>query len=284
MWVGRWRFDETNHCPRAISFLGCTWITLTALQSEEACPSFRTTVVCWGLVCLIGPKTGTSFLRGNTWSVPVVALLLKGLLEKNELISSLSVQEVSNRCKPGNGATLQGRLWRRPWLRKAGTAADLQNEEILGKKLSTLVSAKGTDVLLTAPSSSIPKFQRLRTSVPARLWGWKTVCGWRWKHGQRKVEHMNRLELRALHSGQMEDSKAATLAIPFLHLTDSMVSLLVTNKGRSSSRKLYLVLQRMCAYVLASGNVCLLGYVNTDQNPADRPSRRPVKRRWLKRR
>ena len=155
-------------------------------------------------------------------------------------------------------------------------------EGLLVQKLATLVSARGTDVLLTAPTMCVPKFQRLRSSVPA---GWKTVCGLRWRRTPGRPEHINKLELRALFTAlKWRIQKQQRLGHRFLHLTDSMVSLLVTNKGRSFSRKLRLVLQRMCAYLLASGNVCLLGYVNTDQNPADRPSRRPVKRRWLKRR
>ena len=200
---------------------------------------------------------------------------MKSLLEDQGFIPHVSLREVVERCQPGRGALLQSQLWRRAWTQRSSVVSDAEREGLLVQKLATLVSARGTDVLLTAPTMCVPKFQRLRSSVPAGLWGWKTVCGLRWRRTPGRPEHINKLELRALFTAlKWRIQKQQRLGHRFLHLTDSMVSLLVTNTGRSSSRKLRLVLQRMCAYLLASGNVCLLGYINTDQNPADRPSRR----------
>ena len=67
-----------------------------------------------------------------------------------------------------------------------------------------------------------------------------------------------------------------------LHLVDSLVVLHSLTRGRSSSRKMRRTLMRLNSYLLASGLVPLWAYVDTHQNPADRPSRRGVKKRWVK--
>ena len=54
---------------------------------------------------------------------------------------------------------------------------------------------KGEDLMITAASEPQVKFHRLRSSVPAKLWRWKEVTGWRWR---RSGEHINVLELRAI--------------------------------------------------------------------------------------
>ena len=62
----------------------------------------------------------------------------------------------------------------------------------------------------------------------------------------------------------------------FVHLTDSLVALHSLSRGRSSSRKMRSVLSRINALLLATGVVPIWAYIGTKQNPADRPSRRPV--------
>lgn len=112
---------------------------------------------------------------------------------------------------------------------------------------------------------------RLRASVPSQLWKWQIVSGWQWKDTQ---EHINAFELRAiLTSLRWRIEREQHCGVRLLHLTDSLVCLHCLTRGRSSSRKLRRTLSRINALVLAANVQPLWGYIHTDQNPADKPSR-----------
>lgn len=137
--------------------------------------------------------------------------------------------------------------------------------------MGSLISIKGEDVLLTASSSELSKFHRLRSSVPGKLWRWKVVTGWRWTN---RSEHINGLELRAtLTAIKWRIMHQHHIHCRFLHLTDSLVTLHCLSRGRSSSRKLRSCLSQINALLLAGSCQPLWGYIHTDQNPADKPSR-----------
>lgn len=141
----------------------------------------------------------------------------------------------------------------------------------LAFKLGNLVSIKGDDVLLNAPSSQMVKHHRLRASVPSKLWRWSVIAGWKWTKGS---EHINSLELRSiLTTLRWRIEHKLHTNSRMLHLTDSLVCLHGLTRGRSSSRKLRRTLSRINAMVLASNIQPLWGYVRTDQNPADKPLR-----------
>lgn len=92
------------------------------------------------------------------------------------------------------------------------------------------------------------------------------------------------LELRAtLTSIKWRVERLHQLDVRCLHLVDSLVVLHSLTRGRSSSRKMRRTLMRVNSYLLASGLHPLWGYVDTDQNPADRPSRRGVIKRFVRR-
>ena len=94
---------------------------------------------------------------------------------------------------------------------------------------------------------------------------------------------INVLELRAvLTTLRWRIAKKGWLQERWLHLVDSLVCLHCLARGRSSSRKLRRTLLRINARLLASGTQGLWAYVHTAQNPADAPSRRPVRKKWLK--
>ena len=65
-----------------------------------------------------------------------------------------------------------------------------------------------------------------------------------------------------------------------LHLTDSLVRLHSMTRGRTSSRRLRRTLCRINSLLLAHNVVGLWGYVSTDLNPADRPSRWAVRTKF----
>ena len=208
-------------------------------------------------------------LIGNSWSVPVVAWLLSQLFGRLGLCPLYTPQEIINMLLPGQQVFLQSRLWRTP-LRPLREAPSGEGPSLV-QKLSNLISVKGEDLLLTTPSSQLCKFQRLRSSVPARLWKWRVVSGWRWKGSK---EHINSLELRAvLTSLKWRVQHKGHGGHRLLHLVDSLVVLHALSRGRSSSRKLRSSLSKINALILCSASQPLWGYIHTDQNPADRPSR-----------
>ena len=207
-------------------------------------------------------------LLGNTWSVPVVAWLVNQLLSQLGIALQLSPQAIVDRCAPGATESVQDRLIRLP-LRKQETVGGGEHE--LAFKLGNLISLKGEDILLTTPTTQLVKFHRLRASVPAKLWKWRIVSGWKWTGGH---EHINSLELRAiLNALRWRLERQGHHGCRMLHLTDSLVCLHALTRGRTSSRKLRSSMARISALLLCTNSQCLWGYVRTDSNPADKPSR-----------
>ena len=215
-------------------------------------------------------------LVGNSWNVTVVTWLLSQLGMVIGLNPPLSVQDVISRTAPGSTKDFQTFL-QRPLMTQARERAS-GSGEMLVRKLLSLVSIKGEDILLQASSEDSIKYHRLRASVPAKLWRWRTVVGWKWK-GNR--EHINVLELRAAFTAlRWRIERKQLLHTKFVHLLDSLVSLHALSRGRSSSKKLRRTLLRTNALLLATKSQAVWAYVHTAQNPADAPSRRPPKRKW----
>eukprot|EP00438_Fugacium_kawagutii_P032621 Skav203452 [mRNA] locus=scaffold2237:11541:14576:- [translate_table: standard] len=208
-------------------------------------------------------------LLGNTWSVPVVAYLLGVLFSLLGWVSPLRPQEILDRCRPGGHSLVQGRLARLPLNPCRKACPD--DPYHLAVKLGNLVSIKGEDILLSTPTSQMVKFHRLRASVPARLWRWRVVTGWKWRH---PGDHINSLELRAVLTTlryRLEHCHHHGKRI--IHLVDSLVCLHALSRGRSSSRKLRRTLARVNALILAGNMQPVWAYVSTESNPADKPSR-----------
>lgn len=153
------------------------------------------------------------------------------------------------------------------------------NALALVKKLLNLVSIKGDDILLSSQTEDNLRYHRLRASLPARLWVWKTVCSWQWKGSK---EHINVLELRAaLCALRWRIVKCGVNNHRLVHMLDSLVCLHSLTRGRTSSRKLRRTLAKINALLLMSKNIGVWAYVHTSENPADAPSRVLKKRKWV---
>ena len=218
-------------------------------------------------------------LIGNSWNVFIIAWLLYKLCHGLGLVPYMELQEVMRQCRPGGGRLLQGFLMRPP-LRPHRQQPNREQEKVLVSKMCGLVSIKGEDILLQSQSEDTLKYHRLRASIPSKLWKWKDVCGWHWKGG---AEHINGLEMRAVLTGvRWRLLKRKSVQSRFIHMVDSLVCLHSLARGRSSSKKLRRTLLRINSLLLCSGSQPVWAYVHTSQNPADRPSRRPVRKRWVK--
>ena len=252
-------------------------------QEREACMRFP---VGYTKHCVVkAEQQGESYedarvsLIGNSWHVGVVAWLLGQLTQPLGVGPKMTLQDIVDAITPGKARDFPSMLMRPPHQGRL-TVAQLGAEERLVAKCLGLASSKGEDLLVHAVSDPARRYFRLRASVPGRLWHWREISGWRWKLAG---EHINVLELRAiLTSVKWKVSRSKKLGVRFLHLTDSLVCLHALTRGRSSSRKLRPILMRLNALLLAADLHPLWGYIHTSQNPADRPSRRPVRRRWGK--
>ena len=288
--VTRWKGDKHRFPPYIYRDIHC----LSNAEGELRLPNIQEKEVIMGFPCdytaCCMPKQhqkGEAFLDarltliGNSWHVPVITVLLAQLFRPLGMTQVDSVDAVVKLCTPGTSGNLATFL-RRPPLKQQRQAQRPGTEVQLSKKLVNFISVKGEDLLLQASSENAVRFHRLRTSVPSRLWRWKVVCGWPWKH---EGFHINVLELQAvLTSLQWRLERKKDLRCRFIHLTDSLVTLHALTRGRSSSRKLRAVLSKINALLLAGDVRPIWAYVSTKQNPADRPSRRPVQKVCRKRR
>ena len=284
--VDRWQSDKHRYPPYQYRDIN----TLRSRTGEKRTPSIREREVILGfpsgytLQCVKKAFHGREVhedcrktLLGNSWSVPVVAWLLGCLLHLLGFMDELSPADIVRRITPGKGEDLQSVLLRPPLV--VSTATRPCSVQLV-RKLAGLVSLKGEDILLQSSTDVPVRYHRLRASVPAGLWRWKTISGWKWSN---QDDHINVLELRAvLTTIKWRIERLHQQDLRCVHLVDSLVVLHSLTRGRSSSRKMRRTLMRISGYLLASGLAPLWAYVDTHQNPADRPSRRHVKKRWVK--
>lgn len=223
-------------------------------------------------------------LLGNSWHVGVVSFLLQELLSQHQLLEHVSLHQMLNKLRPGSSTSL-GELLFRPGFAKRQpfqlVIRNLKEEQQLVTRICHLVSTKGTDVLLKSSTEVIPKSHRFRQTIPPNLWSWNVICGWSWPLGSHGPEHINKLEMKAIYTSvKWRIFKQKVARQKCLHLVDSMVSLQILNKGRSSSHKMRNICKKIACLLVASRMLLVLSYVESSRNPADRPSRRPQKRKW----
>eukprot|EP00438_Fugacium_kawagutii_P019140 Skav224297 [mRNA] locus=scaffold2121:139884:141047:+ [translate_table: standard] len=282
----RWRQDQYRFPPYQYQYGHCLLdkqgaVRLLNCDEREVCVGFPRG---YTVQCMVKAKHGTQShtdcrlsLIGNSWNVTTIAVLLSHLGEILGLNPPLSVQDIVQRSAPGSAIDFQTFL-QRPFMRVPRGPKPVTNELHLVRKLVSMVGIKGDDLLLQAASEDVIRYHRMRASVPARFWKWRTVASWTW---QSLEEHINVLEMRAaLTALRWRIEKQEIVQSKFVHLLDSMVCLHALSRGRSSSRKLKRTLLRMNALILASDSHVVWAYVHTKDNPADRPSRRPQKRKW----
>ena len=281
--VERWKQDRHRYPPyqyrdKHLIRDGSGQLRLPNISEKEVIMGFplHFTATCLPKSLQVGSKFDDirQSLIGNTWNVSVITWLLGQLFSPLGLTPVRTVQQVVEQTSPGGQKNLRGYLQRLPirQIRSSPESSSQTSALVLAEKLSTFVSIKGEDILLQAPTEGSIKFHRLRASVPAKLWRWRSMAGWAWRN---QHSHINELELRAVLttlSWRLERKRQTQCR--FIHLVDSLVSLHCLTRGRSSSKKLRRVLSQINALVLCADVHPVWAYVSTKQNPADRPSRR----------
>ena len=157
---------------------------------------------------------------------------------------------------------------------------ETKEAQLLVKHFCRQAEKGGTDVRLDV---GIPFRARAwpRAGLNSSLFNWSVVHGYAWKY----TAHINVLELQAVLNGlKWRLRRAGNGRCRILHLIDNQVVCSIVAKGRSSSTRLKTGLRKLNSLVLASGVVLAVGYVATDSNPSDIPSRwversRPLKKK-----
>ena len=285
--LDRWREDQHRFPPYQYKTVNCltngTQVRTPNTRERECILGFplNYTAKCYPKGQQHSPAWNDCRLTllGNTWSIPVICYLLHSLFCMLGLNTPLIMREIVRRLILGEEDSLPSLLLRPPLRRttqQGGPNAGLVRR-LLGQ-----VSVKGEDLLLQMGSDIPARYHRLRASIPGKLWRWKEAAGWQWTGSP---EHINVLELRAVKTAlawRIRELKEQRTR--FLHLVDSLVVLHALSRGRSSSRKLRRTLAKIAAMLVASGLQGTWGYIDTHQNPADKPSRRPLHRRWVRKR
>jgi len=164
---------------------------------------------------------------------------------------------------------------------------DPSKRSLDGLEMAHLLICRQTHVggqLRCVPGKPFNCKQWPRQSVTGAWWHWKTVVSYQWMHSvpvnqpTQSEESINVLEARAIlaalkwRAGRFSKMVGSR----FVHLIDSQVCMGALNKFRSNSTRLNTIISRIAAITLASSSKIVYGYISTDQNPADNPSRRVV--------
>jgi hypothetical protein len=121
---------------------------------------------------------------------------------------------------------------------------------------------------LSVPSSPTTMYDDFYTTVSSQPW--RTLISKPWSG----LEHINALELRAvLLAVHWLLSYPTSLCRRVYLLVDSTVTFFTLWKGRSSSPHLLLILRKINALLLAGSITLLPGWLPSEVNPADAPSR-----------
>ncbi len=138
-----------------------------------------------------------------------------------------------------------------------------------------LATSKGQDLRLDL--QPFAGAHTARQTIDPGSWKWKVLSSYKWTN--ERETHINVLETQAVfdlarklarqteHMGQRK-----------LVLVDNQAAIGAIRKGRSSSRLMMRPLRRLMAVVTAGNLRLALGWVRTDWNPADGPSRWAQKR------
>jgi hypothetical protein len=188
-------------------------------------------------------------LLGNAWSLPVILWLIAQGLHSAfpHHFACIPIDEVV-------------RLVRDQFTPSKEPSPLHISSLTLVKRLLLSCNSKGVDVKLGSSDNTDPNVWP-RRPVEARWWKWKVVGSWKFQH-LHGPEHINVLEMRAfLASIRWRLRNVHNLNSRFLHLLDSQVCLGILSKGRTSSRKLRAVVEKVAALLLAGHLVAFSAWV-----------------------
>lgn len=109
-----------------------------------------------------------------------------------------------------------------------------------------------------------------RQSVPAGWWLWEKGFAYHWQRG----DHINSLEFRSIiHAVKWRLRHFRETNCRVFHVTDSYVCMAIIAKGRTSSKMLRPLVQRLAAQLLCFNVYLIVSHVESIENPTDADSR-----------
>jgi hypothetical protein len=147
-------------------------------------------------------------------------------------------------------------------------SVDSKEEIELVHQYLAIAEKNGSDVRLDLGLPFRPKAWP-RVGLSPRTWRWRIVHGYPWKGPE--VGHITELEFRAAFNTLKWRGRFHS--VRFLHLVDSQPCAAILTKGRTGSGRLRNVVRRFNAICLAVGAYPVIGYIHSEDNPADVPSR-----------
>ena len=203
---------------------------------------------------------------GNSFACNVVSFLISDLLCQLSFVSSPLPLELGNII----GTAPE------PWSHsmrfcKANNKQEGDKDKDLVWQYLRRAERGGTDVRLDV---GIPFRSKAwpRAGLNSNFWFWHIIHGYPWP--ERSSAHINLYELVAtLNCIRWRLRKSSQLNTRFLHLIDNQVVASILTKGRTSSLALRHSLRKLNSYILAANVYPAFGFINSEDNPADIPSR-----------
>ena len=154
------------------------------------------------------------------------------------------------------------------WLGYGGDGDEAHDAELLVRQLGLKVNHTGSDVRLLTGEPMSKKGSH--GSLRAWWWEWKHLFKVRWSDHS----HINYLEMKMILLTILWKARSpSSVNKRWLHLEDSMVCLYILSKGRTSSRLLQPLCNKIGAVQLFLGVTLLHGHVASLENPTDAGSR-----------
>ena len=155
------------------------------------------------------------------------------------------------------------------WLSYGADGSLEASPDDLAKCLGLTVNHTAADVSLIS-GKPLGRKPVSHASVQSQWWKWRPLFQTHWK----VPSHINALEMRMIFQSVVwKCRQLKAVSRRWLHLTDSMVSLLILSKGRTSSRMLQPLANKVGAFQLAMGSYLSLAHVGSIDNPTDAASR-----------
>ena len=208
-------------------------------------------------------------LCGDGFSILSFAIM--GAAMCAQLIPRMSPQQIVNRLGLASGSSAHPAVVAPTsrWLQYAPPTVPPPQPVHLVQQLSLTVNHTGSDVRLDT-GMLLGKKPTVHASVQAMWWVWTHLFKTRWRFHS----HINFLEMKMIFLTLLWKCRSfSCVNKKWVHLTDSMVSLLILAKGRTSSRLLQPLCNQIGALQLATGSTALMAHVGSADNPTDEGSR-----------
>ncbi|CAK0819938.1 unnamed protein product [Prorocentrum cordatum] len=220
----------------------------------------------------LGISDARDFLLGNSYSVYSVTWLLQQLfLARGLLARELPAEAL---CHGGACPLSWGEVG--SYAKGAAECGKKLAPQLTGEILALSVRS-GSDIRLDVGLPHRPRAWP-RASISPLNWHWRVGASLRWQ--DKGDPHINACQLQTGVAALLWRSRSSKhLNVRFVHLFDSQVVAAIATKGRSSSVRLQLLLRKWSVLCETGGRYLVAGYITTEDNPADAPSRRQWKAR-----